>query len=132
MRLSFSFYSPELEHVRTVRLSDVVRGLNECTQFKPLPLSQSGTYIMLTDIRVYDLAEALEIQHSYTGAGTKEEDNNFLLVEVDVDEKASPPQMRCVDIKNRAMVFQKSFWLEDLVELGKDMFLVDNLVVDHF
>ena len=47
---SFSFYSPELEHVKDVELTDLVDGLDMCTQFKPLTHSQSGTCIMLAKI----------------------------------------------------------------------------------
>ena len=64
---SFSFYSPELEHVRDVKLTDLVDGLRECMKFKPLHHSQSGTYIMLARIKDMKKIEAHGIQHSYTG-----------------------------------------------------------------
>ena len=50
MEYSLSFYSLELEHVNDVKLYDLVDGLRECTQFKPLSHSQKGTYIMLAHI----------------------------------------------------------------------------------
>ena len=67
MEYSFSFYSPELEHVRDVKITDLFDGLDECYQFKPLPHSQSGTYIMLAEIDNMEKIEAHGIQHSYTG-----------------------------------------------------------------
>ena len=102
MWYSFSFYSPELEHLKDVKLTDLVDGLLRCTQFKPLPHSQSGTYIMLALIDGMKKIEAHDIQHSYTGTYRID----YVLAEVDLDEKASPPQMRCSDLKTKAMVLQ--------------------------
>ena len=55
MRLSFSFYSPELEHVRNVELIDLIDGLDRFYQFKPLTHSPSGTCIMLANIEEDDM-----------------------------------------------------------------------------
>ena len=71
MLKSFSFYSPELEHVRDVNLTDLVDGFDKCYRFKPLPHSQSGTCIMLARIRDMKKIEAHNIQHSYTGQDRK-------------------------------------------------------------
>ena len=60
-RESFSFYSAELEHEKDVELTAVVDGLYEIYQFKTLPHSQSGTFIMLASIRNMEKIEALDI-----------------------------------------------------------------------
>ena len=99
---SFSFYSSELEHVKDVKITDLVDGLKMCREFKPLPHSQSGTYIMLALIDGMKKIEAHDIQHSYTGTYRID----YVLAEVDLDEKASPPQMRCADLKTKAMVLR--------------------------
>ena len=93
-----------------------------------MPHSQSGTYIMLVRIEDMEKIEAHEIQHSYYAG---QDDYNFVLAEVDLDEKASPPQMRCADLKTKAMVLQKveRSWI---VELGQNKLLVGDLVVDQF
>ena len=103
MEYSFSFYSPELEHVKDVELTDLVGGLDMCYQFKPLTHSQSGTCIMLADIEEDDMKkiEAHNIQHSYTGKSNE----NFVLAEVGLNEKTSPPQMH-IDLKNRALLLR--------------------------
>ena len=125
MKKSFSFYSPELEHVKDVELTGLVDGLRECYQFKPLTHSQSGTCIMLAEIKYMKKIEAHNIQYSYTGF------YDFVLVEVNLDEKASPPQIQCADIKNKAMIL-KQIDYHSVVELSKDKLLVDNLVIDKF
>ena len=55
---------------------------------------------------------------------------DLFLAEVDLDEKASPPQIRCSDLKTKAMVLKKIDELLNVVEFGKNKLLVDNLVVD--
>ena len=50
---------------------------------------------------------------------------------MDLDEKASQPQIRYADIKTKAMVLKAMDW-GGIVELGKNKYLVDNLVIYQF
>ena len=61
MGYTIRFYSPELEHVRDVNVTDLVDGLWKCKKFKSLPHSRSGTYIMLASINDMEKIEAHDI-----------------------------------------------------------------------
>jgi len=124
----FSFYSPELVHVEEGKLTDLVDGLNECKQFKPLTHSQSGSYIMLACIRDMKKIEAHNIQHSYTG---NDGWGDCILVQVSLNENASSLQMQCTDLKNRGLLLRKfDGYYSSILELGKDKIMVNDLIVD--
>ena len=129
MYCSFSFYTRELDHVKDFSL--LVDGFSSCYQFKPLKHSQTGSYIMLANVlkRNKEEIDALNIQHSYTGSQV----DNFVLAEVNLNEKASPPEMECIDLQNKAIQLDKLQPYDVyILELGKNKLLVDDLVIDQF
>ena len=127
----FSFYSSELDHVKDVKLEEIVEGLTYGLQFKHLNHSQRVKFILLSEIEDLETFEEKNIKHTYTG--TETENVNSIMMEVGVDENISQHQINHNNLEDNKLLLSNYYAEHDcLIELGAHKFMLGQLIIDHF